>query len=66
MDFELLFRKHGDHIYDIFWETVERSLETRLHLLTGDKFPSYLGPKLERVSDAIYVKKWAMENALDL
>ena len=61
---ELLFGKHGSQLSEIFWESIEHLLETRVELITGNISSQYLQSQAARFAEAIRDKSEGLENCI--
>lgn len=64
IDLELLFGKQTSHMSEIFWECLERFIDNRGHLLTGEISQSFLAEKSATYAAAVYEKAKAMSNCV--
>ena len=63
-DMELLFRRHGAQLSNIFWESIEQMLETRVGLITGPIQSSFICNWAPVYADAIKEKCRALPNCV--
>lgn len=66
-DMELMFGKHGSHLFEIFWEAVQKALDERGHLLHTSVLPSlFFKNRLQLYADATYAKGGALKTCVGL
>ena len=61
---EFFFGKHRSQLSEIFWESVEHLLETRVELITGNISSHYLQSQAERFAEAMKDKSEILENCV--
>ena len=64
VDLEEVFGKHSSQLSEIFWECLEKFVETRGHLLTGDVCAEFVAEKASTCAEAVHRKSQAMSNCI--
>ena len=61
---EFFFGKYGSQLSEIFWESIEHLLKTRVEFITGNICSQYLQSQAARFAEAIRDKSKGLENCI--
>ena len=64
IDLEEQFGKHSSQLSEIFWESLERFIETRGDLMTGEICSEFVAERAQLYSEAVHQKSNAMSNCI--